>query len=216
MTALRESPSSGRRIATFAVIGAVAFTIALTIDHVTHRAVQAPQAHREDWYRLLRVLGYVPTWLVVALAFLLTDRRRPRVEGAWWPARGLYLACSVIAAGLGSELLKLLIRRERPQGNGQYAFRSFMEDTLSTSGLGLPSGHAMVAFGGAFALARLLPASSGLWYAMAAGCALTRLLDGAHYLSDVTLAAIGGYAAAWALWAPFARRMRPREIGTRA
>jgi membrane-associated phospholipid phosphatase len=75
-----------------------------------------------------------------------------------------------------------------------------LDHPLSTSGLALPSSHALVAFAAAAMLARLYPRARWLWYALAAGCALTRVLARAHFLSDVTLAAIIGWAVAAVLW----------------
>ena len=60
-------------------------------------------------------------------------------------------------------------------------------------------------------LARLYPRARWLWYALAAGCALTRVLARAHFLSDVTLAAIIGWAVAALLW----RCYRRRDLGVK-
>jgi membrane-associated phospholipid phosphatase len=109
--------------------------------------------------------------------------------------------------GLAAELLKLLLRRERPEAHaGEYVFRSWSSHPLSTAGLALPSSHALVAFAAAAMLARLYPRASWLWFTLAAGCALTRVLARAHFLSDVTLAAIVGWLVAAGLWRWYLRR----------
>jgi membrane-associated phospholipid phosphatase len=57
----------------------------------------------------------------------------------------------------------------------------------------LPSSHVLVAFAAATVLARLFPRAWGLWYLLAAGCAVTRVLAMAHFLSDTVVAALVGY-----------------------
>jgi membrane-associated phospholipid phosphatase len=58
----------------------------------------------------------------------------------------------------------------------------------------------VVAFGAAAILARLFPRAKVVWYAAAVGCAVSRLLAHAHFLSDVVAAAIIGVAIAALLW----------------
>jgi membrane-associated phospholipid phosphatase len=55
-------------------------------------------------------------------------------------------------------------------------------------------------------LARLYPRARWLWYALAAGCALTRVLVRAHFVSDVVLSAIIGWGVAAILWSWYVRR----------
>ena len=71
---------------------------------------------------------------------------------------GVALLGPALAGGV-AELIKLAVRRERPGfADGEYVFRGFAERTWSTSGLGFPTSHGMVALGGAAVLARLFPA----------------------------------------------------------
>jgi membrane-associated phospholipid phosphatase len=79
-------------------------------------------------------------------------------------------------------------------------FRPWTDHPWSTAQLGLPSSEAAVAFGAAAILARLFPATWALWYGVALGCAVTRVASGAHFLSDVVLAALVGYVVALILW----------------
>ena len=86
---------------------------------------------------------------------------------------------------------------------GEYFFRPFSESSFSTSGLALPSSHALVAFSGAFILCRLYPRAWPVWVLLAAGCALTRVQAHAHFLSDVTVAAVAAWFVvdvAWRAW----------------
>jgi membrane-associated phospholipid phosphatase len=63
----------------------------------------------------------------------------------------------------------------------------------------MPSSHALIAFSGAAALAILFPRATPIWYALAIGCAITRLLAGAHFLSDVVAGTIIGVTVAFSL-----------------
>lgn len=142
-----------------------------------------------DWHRALRVAGFLPVWMAIGAALAL-HRRQATV--------GIGLLLSAGLSGLLAELGKLLIRRARPSASEAYEFLPLPPD-LSTAGLGMPSSHAAVAFGGAFLLARLYPRLAPVVVLWAAGCGLTRILDGAHFLSDVVAAAALGWLIAQAI-----------------
>ena len=171
----------------------------------------APAGCSEDWCLALRSLGYLPVWLVVAVAIYLIDRRGGSLVS---PAaeRALQLSVSVLAAGGLSEVLKLLIRRLRPDATGgEYVWRPFLEDPFSTSGLGMPSGHAMVAFAAAWVLCRLFPPAAVLWIVLACGCAATRIVCHAHFLSDTVLAAVIAFAVVHFVWVCHLRIQKRNE-----
>lgn len=160
-----------------------------------------------DWYQALRQSGYLGTWIVVALALigqgLVFQRARQRrgkrfnVHAAIRPGLAVFLAAGF--AGLVAEILKDVFRRHRPvPGTGEYAFNWFGHG-IETLGHGLPSSHAAVAFGGAFMLAYAYPGSRVVVVVIAAGCAFTRILAGAHFATDVVVGAMVSYAVARAL-----------------
>jgi membrane-associated phospholipid phosphatase len=186
----------------FAATLVVLFVIAQLADQWVFHHFGYAGIYERGWGRLLRIPGYVPAWAVVAFALLLHDWE-PRV----WPTlgrasrRGLLLFLSAAIAGTAAELLKLAFRRERPGlTDGVHVFRPWHDQPFSTAQLGLPSSEAAVAFAAAAMLARLFPESSVLWYGLALGCALTRVASGAHFLSDVALAALVGYVVTLTLW----------------
>ncbi len=194
---------------TFAAVTMLVMIAAIALDPWVEQAVErrGHMTHDNDWFRLLRVAGFVPAWIGIALCLALTDLRA-KVRG-WWD-RGALVMLSVLCTALAAELLKLIVRRERPheafEDGSFFVFRSFFDSTLSSSGIGMPSSHAAVAFGGAFMLARVAPASRPVVVLWALGCAATRVLSGAHYLSDTVASAVLGYALAWLLWTARHRR----------
>jgi membrane-associated phospholipid phosphatase len=179
-------------------LGAALLLLAFALDGPAFRALNAPDAKTQDWHRLFRVMGYWPTWwLIGAVAWLLAAPRAGvtrRVE-AWTAA--LFLVWCSFVAGLAAEIAKLLLRRERPGDGVEYVFRAFGDRPFSTSGLGLPSSHAGVAAGGAAALWILFPRGRPIWALLALGCATTRVLDRAHWLSDVAVGVALGAMVAW-------------------
>lgn len=187
------------------------FFLACLADRAVFTALDWPDAQREDWHRMLRILGFVPTWIIIGLAAALIIRPVHDFSRRATPAvLGLYLVLAPALAGLLAEPFKMLLRRERPRPDlSEYVFRPWSDDTFSTAGLGLPSSHAAVAFAGAAALCYVAPRGSALWLALAAGCGFTRLADRAHWLSDVVAAGVLGCAVAWTL----ARMMKTRRAG---
>ncbi|MBM3908932.1 MAG: phosphatase PAP2 family protein [Gemmatimonadetes bacterium] len=166
-----------------------------------------PNVYNLDWGRLMRVMGWAPTWMIAALAMWLHERPDNALQAK---RRAWYLVIASLAGGLVAEILKLLLRRERPNVlAGDYSFRLWSENPLSTSGLAWPSSHTMVAFAAATALARLFPRAKWVWYALAAGCAWTRLASRAHFFSDVVLGAFLGWCVGWGVWLA----LRPERNG---
>jgi membrane-associated phospholipid phosphatase len=184
------------------VLSALAIVAAHLLDEVAWRLVRIPAVYEKDWGRLLRSMGYLPLWLLMALAWWLQVRDDVlRRTGTWLLALGPTLG------GLAAEVLKLLVRRVRPDAEQfGYAFRAFADGPLSNRGMGMPSSHTLVAFAGAFALARLFPRARWVFYLLAAGCGLSRVMATAHYLSDTVVAA----CVAWAVVALVWQRVRVR------
>jgi membrane-associated phospholipid phosphatase len=184
------------------------FVIAQVTDQWIFHHVACPGIYGRGWGRMLRDAGYLPLWGLVGVALVLHDWV-PRVRRTLGRAsrRGLLLFGSAVLGGTVAELLKLTFRRERPGlTDGAHVFRPWSDQPWSTAQLGLPSSEAAVAFAVAAALARLFPEAWLLWYTLAVGCALTRVASGAHFMSDVILAALVGYLTALSLW----RRRSPR------
>jgi membrane-associated phospholipid phosphatase len=188
----------------FLIISISALAIAHLLDRAAFEYLRYPEVNSEDWGRMFRITGFLPTWILVSIALGLHDR------GSEWGKRRAYLLFFATGlSGLAGEILKIVIRRLRPGETGEYVFRSFAERTFSSSGLGMPSSHAIIAFGAAAMLSRLFPRAWPIWWLLGAGCGLTRILHGKHFLSDVVLAAIAGWLIAAILFAKF----QPRRHG---
>lgn len=193
------------RLAASVLLAGLATLASFWLDPLIYRGLPAVPVDQHDWGRLLRITGSLVFWIPLAAAFWLDARVRDpdRARDAW------LLALGPAAAGAAAELLKLLVRRERPSLHaGEYFYRPFGDRPLDSHDLGFPSSHVTVAFGGAAVLARLNPRVAPLAYGLAAGCAITRVLTQAHFLSD----AVGGALAGWAIgtWI-MGRVSRPRR-----
>lgn len=178
------------------LIAIAVVALSLVADGWVAAHVRYAHVYDTDWGRMLRTFGYLPLWLLAALALALNDR----ASREWW-RRAALLAAAPTASGMIGELLKITVRRLRPPDDGSgYRFRAFSDHPFSSRGFGFPSSHAIVAFGAAAILAHLFPRARVVWYAAAVGCALSRLLAHAHYLSDVVAAACVGIGVAALLW----------------
>lgn len=182
------------RLAAYFVLLVIAAHI---LDPLAFRYVRIENIHDEDWGRMLRVMGFVPLWLAASAALVLHDRTPPR---AILRSRGGLIALGAILGGAAAELLKLVFRRLRPGEFGEYLFRPFTERPFSTGGLGLPSSHALVAFGAAAVLARVFPRARTIWWGLAWGCGFSRIAAGAHFLSDVVVAFVIGWLVGALIW----------------
>lgn len=182
------------------------------------RSANLSRLEGKDWYRMLRVMGYLPTWLCIGGAVLGADwarRQRPPEAGArsatglvgspWW-SRGVLLMLSPSLGGLAAEVLKMVFGRRRPINNGGVEGAYVWDGPTAIlghhdGGYGLPSSHGGVALAAAFIVWRLWPGAGPLALAVALGCGWTRTLAGAHFVSDIYVAGIVSYAVTAWLWA---------------
>ena len=119
--------------------------------------------------------------------------------------RALFLFLSVAASGLTVDLAKMIFGRARPKllfADGVYGFTwgAAQADYWS-----FPSGHATTMGTLALGLYLLWPRGAALYLAIALPVAASRVVIGAHYVSDVLMGAAVGAGIAWAVWHGFAR-----------
>lgn len=186
---------------------------AWVVRHVALSSAGLAAAERTDWYKLLRIMGYAPTWLAVGLAITLIDSGRregglPNGRPLTWERGPFVLAC-VVVAGLLAEGVKLLTRRARPDvanPDELYRWISWAAEGVNTGDLALPSSHAAVAFAAAWAVGKLHPRTLPVGLLLAIGCGTTRLLAGQHHASDIVAAAFVGLLPAVVLTVVFGKR----------
>jgi membrane-associated phospholipid phosphatase len=134
-----------------------------------------------------------------------------------WRAGGL-VCLSAIVGGALEALLKWTVGRRRPIVGTPFEFDLFIGGPTGLfappSNLTFPSGHAICAFATAGALAVLFPRWRWGFYALAAVTATERVVERAHYLSDVVAAAgVGILSVRVAIYVgnKLANRERPLE-----
>jgi len=148
----------------------------------------------------LRHFGQAPAITVALVIAAMTDRRRRAIIAT--------VLLAQLAASMAYNPLKAAVGRYRPfaaieavgpleemrpadtwlgwrPGNRQNRTQSF------------PSGHSAAAFALAGILAFFYPRLGGLLWVLAAGCALSRFIDGVHWLSDCWFGAAIGLLSAW-------------------
>lgn len=197
---------------------ALAVTLAATAlasfaDQWAYDHVQMAGTYDHAWAVALREIGskYLYVWAAAALAVLAWEGWRKRTPLPQAGVRAAAVPAAALVAAGATFVLKHLAHRMRPPleagakvthlfdalfGAARHAAHdpALPAETFYS----FPSGHTTIAFAGAFMLARLYPRTAALWLALAAGCALTRVLAHAHHLSDVVFAAGVGWFGAWA------------------
>jgi len=198
------SPSPSRRTVLIALGVLLGFILA---DHGLMVAVQAWRwPPLVEAMRVLTWLGYGAVDIGVFLVLALSG---------WWRGdrgcivRGLAGGVTVAGAGLLDQILKNVACRARPTapeaGSFFVNFPCFPARYAEAS---FPSGHATTAFAAAILLALWYPRARCLFLGLAGMVALSRILLGSHFPSDVLAGALLGSVVALAVYAyvPAARR----------
>lgn len=153
-------------------------------------------------------MGRAEGWVAFALVvYLWVNWRRRRLvqgpEAEWcrWLTRHINLLfLTLILSTPIIHLLKNGVARFRPKlwyGEGEYGFGwPFVEGYPADA---FPSGHTQTAFAVAAAIALLAPRWRHAAYLLAGLVGLSRLVNAAHYLSDVIAGAFIALAVAFAL-----------------
>ena len=109
----------------------------------------------------------------------------------------LLVFAGIAVSGIILNLAKFVIGRQRPRALFQddvYAFIPFNWDFGMNS---FPSGHSQSIWAAAIALGFMLPKARPFFILIAVLVALSRVVIGAHYLSDVIAGAILGASTVW-------------------
>lgn len=146
------------------------------------------------------------TWTFVAtaaigIAALLL--RRPAIVGG-----SILVAASAAGAGILANLVKILVGRARPKLLfAEETFYGAVPFSVGYDFASFPSGHTATACASAAALWVLLPSGRWLWVALAVAVAITRVVLGSHFITDVVAGGLLGAAfglvltrSAWRWW----------------
>lgn len=159
------------------------------------------------FYSLVKACGEPWMAMLITVALVLIDWAHFASRGKLTAGRVARRATMValvplLSAGL-AEVLKGLTRRQRPiialdetGSGGWYHFRWWWDRPFQWDGLGFASSHAAAAFGLAFVLCVIWPRLGLVWILMGVLVGYTRILSGAHFLSDV----FGGLVVAYTVF----------------
>jgi undecaprenyl-diphosphatase len=142
----------------------------------------------------------IPSLCGIGLAWLLSLATRDRLR-EW--ARQLLVVSSFIFLGVGvpsliATLLKRIIGRARPMewtAEAPLSFRPVNWDAYTFQSF--PSGHSTTAFSLALTIAFLWPRSFWPMLGVAVLIAMSRIIAGQHYLTDITAGAVLGTLGAF-------------------
>lgn len=135
-------------------------------------------------------LGVSTGYLIVfALLFVFYKfYRRRKVQAN----RALFLFAGIAVSGIAVNLIKVLAGRLRPKLLFEADIYGFAPLSIGYEYNSFPSGHAATVFALAWALAFLFPRLRFALFTSAALIGLSRLIVGAHFLSDVVAGAYVG------------------------
>lgn len=188
------------------------------LDMFAFNALIGHESEGEWWHSACRFFGDIKLWIILSFLFFIEAgvsmmllKGVPFNKQLQWLKKrfvfiGLFFIIPALSA-LVAEAMKILIRRHRPPRDpdefgvvqpwdGEYVFRAWEVKPFSSSGLGLASSHTSVAIAGGVLLCYLFPRWIPLWLILAFGCGLTRILDRAHFVSDVYVGTLIGVAVA--------------------
>jgi len=183
--------ASGKDLLLFSLlVGAAVAAAYFNIDLPLAQAVKELPFQMVEFFQYVTVLGEA-TWSLIAAALLgLAARFLWRRDD--WMRRSLFIFAAVASSGIVTDLIKWLAGRWRPKAyftDQFYGFDLFGWGYEQTS---FPSGHATTIWACGAALAILFPRWRLLWYVLAILVSMSRVIVGAHYLSDVLA---GAYVA---------------------
>lgn len=182
------------------------FLLAFAFDEVvTTHLTNWPEAERAFFAALARIgesdWMLIPTllvWAICRLAGYLPLRYSIRWIVRATGAMSGFIFLAVAVPGAIAALLKVAIGRARPMlmdDLGIFHFTPFAGDWRFA---GFPSGHATTAFALAWALYFLFGPRVLIVFVGAALLALSRIVDGVHYFTDVVAGiALGSFGAMW-------------------
>ena len=131
---------------------------------------------RGDFQSSLRVLGYLPNWMVLSAMIALISQGSAALR---LKRTALAVFLTPLLSGVAAACLKPLIRRPDPVigAEGDWGPVPWGSEWWDGTDLFFPSEHAAVAFGAALAIGRRYPNIMPLALLGAFGCAATRVYE---------------------------------------
>jgi membrane-associated phospholipid phosphatase len=165
---------------TLGVVGGLYLVDEDTSDFARRNKSGVPQVLQDfGWYFGAPQNNYGVTGAIYAFGLL--------TKSPEWRRTGVLMISSATAGGLLQQILKTVTGRARPQtGVGKDTFRPFSGESGYRS---FPSGHTVLSFTTAYALAKHFDnkwVKAGI-YSVGLISPVSRVWEGAHYLSDVVL-----------------------------
>ena len=199
----------GGRIALFVLLWALALIAAFWVDRrVADWVRHAPLYHRSDWFvPIIKLPGNFGFTLAVCALLAMFHRNR------WRAALPLLISGPLV--GLVYLFLKWAVGRRRPViVDAPFDFHPFAHGLMgfvhSESGLSFPSGHASLAFATATCLTAVMPRGAIVFFLVAIAVGAERVLENAHYVSDVVAGLGLGILSGW-LAIVLVRQLYPRD-----
>lgn len=192
-----------------AAVGLILLAAAFAVDRQAFQFFRTVTLY-DHWGEMregLTAAKFLASGLGTLLAGLIVAHLDPK---GWRRAGTLWLAV-LVAASLNSGI-KVLAGRERPsyreqvRGHERTVFRGPSMGLHHASCQSFPSGHTLSGFASATVLAAFYPPAAPVFYAVAVGTGINRVVKHQHFLSDVVAGALLGHLAA--LWVLGWRRVR--------
>ena len=120
--------------------------------------------------------------------------------------RAIYFFAAIGVSGILAQVIKHIVGRARPKLLSEYGAFHFEPLSVKNVLASFPSGHSTTVFAAAVALSLIFPRARAVWFVIAAAIALSRIVVGAHYPSDVVGGAALGASVAYLVALVFARR----------
>ena len=147
--------------------------------------------------------------LSIALAFIGYQWGKERFKRA-----GLQSLLSHAIAGLITLIIKHLVSRPRPRNThlGQWEIGPWFQGGLDA----FPSGHSTASFAVATVISRHFPNGAWVWYGLAGFTAMSRVVKGSHFPSDVLTGILIGFLVGYIIARPLDRWRRSLVEGLAA
>lgn len=189
---LRCEPPCLRTMAVACVVWMIAMGVALTLDPTVSRLLDmwnTPtwlESHGGWLMRAARAPGYIAIYVPVLIALCFVPR--------WKWRAALLLAIAAVNGAIAYSLLKWSVGRYRPfvdqiPNPHPYDLHTFPKGLsgllVSPPNLCFPSGHATMAFAAMTSMGMVFPRWRWVFWSIAVITGIARIVEGAHYASDV-------------------------------